>query len=311
MKRKDWISVIALLIIIGIALVGEQFHASGEWADGAISLMTKLLPMLVFFVIAVFFRNRKGSYVAWYRKISYITFFLMVISLPFMHYFNVIGSKEEIATVSRQILEDCDAMFNEYEKQINNRASKFKTELDRAVISAQEGDITYINLLKQEYNTQTTYDNRFKDDAIDRYVDLWFANYRANKDSLNNIKKPQFEQILIQDFDAFQAAGELNSLFTQYDRYKKLLTDDFSKTTFFERKDNYNPEFTYANHESSWMNAKDIFVKMKFNFLWFLVFLVLALLASSSFIFFKDDTVQPPRKRAGTRSIYERGHKLV
>lgn len=310
MKRKDWISLIALLIIVGIALIGEQFHANGEWADGGISLLTKLLPLLVFFIIAVYFRNKKGSYVTWFRGLSYVSFaisvaLLLVLSMPFMHYFNVIGSRDNIATASRQILDDCDVMFKEYEKQIGQRISKFESDLQTAINQNHEA------FLKKEYPTVNTFDNRFREKAKDDMTEkVWFANFYVNKDSLNSVKKAQFENILIRDFDAFSAAGELNELFTLYDRYKKLLTDDFSKTTPFERDENYSAEFNYQHHESTWNNSKLIFTQMNFNILWFILYLVLALLTCSSYIFFKDSNVRVPRPRTGSQSIYDKGHNM-
>ena len=310
MKRKDWISLVALLIIVGIALIGEQFHATGEWADGTISLLTKLLPLLVFFIIAVYFRNKKGSYVAWFRRISYVTFaisvvFLFILSMPFMHYFNVIGSQEKIATASRQILDDCDVMFKEYEMQIGQRVSKFESDLQTAINQNHEA------FLKKEYPTVITYDNRFREQAKDDMTEkVWFANYYVNKDSLVSVKKPQFEGVLIQDFNAFKAASELKELFTLYDRYKKLLSEDFSKTTPFERDEKYSAEFKYQHQEALWKSSKEIFTKMEFNFLWFLLFMVLALFACSSYIFFKDDNVRVPRPRTGAQSIYDKGHNM-
>ena len=310
MKRKDWISLVALLIIVGIALIGEQFHANGEWADGTISLLTKLLPLLVFFIIAVYFRNKKGSYVVWFRRISYVTFaisvvFLFILSMPFMHYFNVIGSQEKIATASRQILDDCDGMFKEYEMQIGQRVSKFESDLQTAINQNHEV------FLKKEYPTVITYDNRFREQAKDDMTEkVWFANYYVNRDSLNSKKKPQFERVLIQDFNAFSAASELTELFTLYDRYKKLLSEDFSKTTPFERDEHYSAEFKYQHQESLWKSSKEIFTKMEFNFLWFLLFMVLALFACSSYIFFKDDNVRVPRPRTGAQSIYDKGHNM-
>lgn len=310
MKRKDRISLVALLIILGIALIGEQFHANGEWTDGIISLLTKFLPLLVFFIIAVYFRNKKGNYVAWFRRISYVSFaisvvFLFILSMPFMHYFNVIGSQERIATASRQILDDCDVMFNEYEKQIGQRVSKFESDLQTAI------NQNHVAFLNAEYPTVTTYDSRFREQAKDDMTEkVWFANYYVNKDSFDLTKKPQFEKVLIQDFDAFTAASELKELFTLYDRYKKLLTEDFSKTTPFEREEHYCAEFEYQNQESSWRSSTDIFTKMEFNFLWFLLFVVLALFACSSYIFFKDENVRVPKPRNGSQFIYDKGHNM-
>lgn len=74
MKRKDWISLIAMLIIVFIALMGCQFKANGDWLKAAIDLLFVLIPMALFFVIAVAARNRKGGYIKFWRGLSYVLF---------------------------------------------------------------------------------------------------------------------------------------------------------------------------------------------------------------------------------------------
>lgn len=309
MKRKDWISLIALLIIIGIALIGEQFHLNGEWRGGAISIIINLVPLLVFFIIAVVFRNKKGSYVKWFRGISYISFavsvvFLYYFSKPFMHYFNVIGSQDDITTAAEQIINDCNVMFKEYEEQINHRVNKYESELKSEI---NQG---HIDFLKNEFPTVNNFDNRFVTKTVsDMKESVWFANYYVN-DSIRKTKQKEFEGVLIDNFDTFRAASELNQLIKQYNDYKKLLSDDFSRTTPFERKDNYDALFNYINNEEKWINIEDYFTKMNFNIIWFAVFIVLAFLACASFIFFKDDSVRAPRPRLGAQSIYEEGFNM-
>ena len=310
MKRKDWISLVALLIIVGIALIGEQFHANGEWADGTISLLTKLLPLLVFFIIAVYFRNKKGSYVAWFRRISYVSFaisvvFLFILSMPFMHYFNVVSSQEKIATASRQILDDCDDMFESYKNKISTRKSTYQSRLNTLLNESKFDELAdlfpkYTSTIDQNaINTFVTDQNK-----------TWLKNYKANKDTLDNVKRKQYESVLIENFNVFRASSELNDLFQQYANYKKILKTDFLHYTPVEKKANYDVQFDFQGNEDEWRKSKEIFTQMNFNFMWFLSFLVLALFACSSYIFFKDDNVRVPKPRTGAQSIYDKGHNM-
>lgn len=313
MKRKDWISLVAMLIILGIALIGEQFHANGKWVDGTISLFTKLLPLLVFFIISVYFRNKKGSYSEWYRRLSYVSFafaviFLLLLSKPFMHYFNIIGSQHSIATASSQILADCEEMFREYDKQVSERVVKFESELTTAI--NQRDNPRYKELLETEYPTETLFDRNFKIKAVDAWKDLMFTNCEANKQAFEKTKKLQFETVLVKNFDAFSAAGELKELLDQYNTYKKLLVGDFSKTTPFERIDGYSADFQFENQEHAWMDSQFIFTHMEFNIGWFLLYLILVAFACSSYLFFKDENVRAPRLREGCQSVYEKGYNM-
>lgn len=309
MKRKDWISLVALLIIVGIALIGEQFHANGEWADGTISLLTKLLPLLVFFIIAVYFRNKKGSYVAWFRRISYVSFaisvvFLFILSMPFMHYFNVVSSQEKIATASKQILDDCDAMFESYKSKISSRESNYQNRLQTLF---NQSDFYEFKDLYPNYTS--TIDQQTINKFVYAQKQVWLKNYNVNKDSLS-VKRKQYESVLIDNFNVFRASSELNDLFQQYANYKKILKTDFLHYTPVEKKQGYVEQFEYVGKEDVWKKSKDIFTQMNFNFMWFLLYLVLALFACSSYIFFKDDNVRAPKPRSGTQSIYDKGHNM-
>lgn len=310
MKRKDWISLFALLIIIGIALIGEQFHANGEWIDGAISLLTKLLPFIAFLVLSVVFRNRKGSYQKWWRGISYGLFaisflFLLLLSRPFMHYFNVIGSQERITQAAELILKDCDAMFKAYEESVIHRKDAYSSQLNVAV---KQQDMAF---LQKEYGTANFNDPNFVDKAVDDWKEAMFSNFAINKDSLDNTKAPQFRNSLIENFDIFRAARELQQLMSQYDSYKSLLSNDFKNLNPFEKNEHYKEEFSFEHSEKEWRRAQQVFTQMNFNLFWFLFFIVLAFFVSSCYVFFKDDNVQVPRPRTGVQSIYDRGHKLI
>lgn len=311
MKRKDWISLLAILLILGVALIGEQFLANGNWIDGAIGLLVVLVPMLVFFFLAVFFRRKKGNYVSWFRSISYVSFvfsfiFLLIISMSFMHYFNVIGSSEEIAKSTRLILDDCNGMFDEYEKLVKSRINGYDSEFQAEI---KQGNWEFLRSLPV-FKTITRFDDKTKNTYVNDWKGAMFTNFEVNKDSLEQSKIPQFENALINNFNVFNAASQLRDLYTLYERYESMLSDDYSNPTPFEAQRKEELKFVYPNHKETWAGTKDIFTDLYGNNLGFLVFLVLAIFASSSFIFFKDDNVRKPRLKTGSQTIYEKGHNM-
>lgn len=311
MKRKDWISLLSMLIIFGVALLGEQFVAGGNWIKASMELLIKLLPFVLFFVTAVLFRKRKGSYVQWWRRVSYGLFaisvlFLFLFSGPFMHYFNVTSSdsKESIKKATELVFQDCDNMFESYDTKVNDRVSNYGTQLETLVKQKEYDKLNSILRTKQTFYLISDI-QRLKG----AFSVAKFKDFKANKDSLKSLK-PKFEKVLIHDFDPFKAAAEFNELLKLYNAYKNKLTDDYAIKNAVEE---YNKEefvFDFENHENEWRQAIKIFTEMEFNFFWFLLFVVLAIMAGSSYIFFKDDNVKMPTKRVGNQGIYERGHKF-
>lgn len=308
MKRKDWISLVAMLIIVTVALIGEQFCTQGSWTDAAISISIQLLPLLLFFVFAVVARNRKGSYVKTWRIASYACFaisvvFLLMFSVPFMHYFNVIGNQSQVKSNVQYILNDCNGMFDAYEKKVSSRVSNYDSNLKIAI------NQDYKELLNEVFPTAKNITLKDKNNAVNAWKVKMFTNHAANKQVLE-ANLPIYKNALIDNFSVFDASGQLHKLITSYNDFKTTLQKDFSELSPSEKILCETYEFKFDNQELKWMNAEKIFTQPSFNFLYFVLYLILALFACTSYIFFKDENVQTPKMRAGDQSVYQCGHKL-
>ena len=305
MKRKDWISLVMMSLIVGIALIGEQFIAKGDWLQALASLSLKLLPLLIFFVFAVVARNRRGSYVQFWRISSYVSFAaavvcLLLLSFPFMHYFNVMSSKDKVSHNTTTILDQCDNMFKSYENQVESRIITYKEN----VKSAYDGNSAKMDILKKKDNTATSYRS---------WPDEWqvnmFRNHSANKKQFSE-QRADFENALTTNFNPFQAAYQFDQLITQFDSYKKLLSDDYTNLTPFEEDEKLEMTFETASIQQVSDDTLSVFTEPKFNIPVFLAYLVLAFFASASYIFFKDSTVRRPAKNKHQAEVYDKGFKL-
>lgn len=316
MKRKDWISILAFIVILGIALIGQQFANYGSWIDAVINMGIWLLPMLLFFILAVFARNRKGNYVKFWRGLSYVAFvgaFLILMvgyARPFMHYFNVIGSQDFVKEKAQLILDDTDKMFKEYQESTKAREGNYERDIEVAINQGHQHNPN--SILRKSLKNLPNYNepNLAEKTAKDWYLPR-MQNWEKNNEQWKK-KKTEFKNALIYNFNIFTAAAQFNALSTQYFTYKKALAEDYATNcTEWEKEEGFDTNFTFANKESEWETAKEIFTVMKFNLCMFLLFLVLALLASSSYVFFKDSSIKTPKQRNTTdNAVYQLGHKL-
>lgn len=316
MKRKDWISILAFIVILSVSLIGQQFANFGSWTDAVIIIAILSIPMLLFFILAVFARNRKGNYVKFWRGLSYVAFagafiFSMVGYAPsFMHYFNVIGSQDFVKEKAILILDDTDKMFVEYKESTKKREEIYESDIQTAINQGHQYNPN--STLRKALKNLPDYN---KSNLAKETAKAWFIERTKNSDK-NNEKwtkiKPDFKNALINNFNIFTAAAQFDALSTQYDTYKKALTEDYAANcTEWEKEEGFDTSFTFANKESEWKTAKEIFTDKKFNFGMFLLFIILALLASSSYIFFKDSSVKTPKQRNTTdNAVYQLGHKL-
>lgn len=307
MKRKDIISLVAMCVIIIIAYLGALFM-EGDSIGAVIDLLIILLPLAFFYFFAVLARNRKGNYVKFWRAISYVSFTMAVIffllnSINFIHYFNVISKEDIIAEKVKKIITDYQSMYDDYESLVNSRVASYNSDL---MTLYNQGQYHRIKALIDPTMTVTRA-------SIDRVTDDWkvmmFKNHAANKKIMEESVE-KFSDVLIDNFKVFSAAGELNNLITQYTLHKKQLEDDFAKQTAIERMNGIAPIFTFRNSENEWEDVEDMFTKPEFNFLYFIIYLVLVAFACSSYIFFKDTMVKAPKKTLSNQDIYSLGYKL-
>lgn len=305
MKRKDWISLIAMLIIVFIALMGCQFKANGDWLKAAIDLLFVLIPMALFFVIAVVARNRKGGYIKFWRGLSYVLFGFTVLCLlwmsrPVMHYFNVMANKQIVTENVQSILGSCEKMFQKYESEVGSRIITYIEDIK----SAKEGNTKKLRVLRNFDPTMTDYDKLVNDWQI-----AMFTNYEENKKQFEE-QRQSFEKALILDFNPFKAAGQFDQLVTQYDSYFKALSKDYSNLTPFEKDERKNIVFESEDIDKVKKEVTSIFAEYAFNFLVFIMYLILAFLACSSYVFFRDETMGKFSKRGTYADVYQKGFQL-
>lgn len=308
MKRKDIISLFAMFVIIIIAYLGTLFKANGNHVDAVINLLILLLPLALFFVFAVVARNKKGNFVKFWRISSYVSFafsviFLIVISGNFMHYFNVIAKQDKVSEKVELIIKDYKTMYDEYEKLVNSRVSTYQSELMAMYNQGQ------YSAIKQLLDPTMTVSKPALNKVVADWKIMMFKNHSSNKKTMKESVEV-FQSVLIDNFSLFSAAGELNTLILQYNDHKKQLEEDFAQTTAIESNDGITPTFSFENSEAEWGNVQDIFKKSGFNFLFFVIYLVLAALACSAYIFFKDTTVRPPKRTVSNQEVYSLGHRL-
>lgn len=306
MKRKDVISLVAMLVIVGVALIGEQFMAKGDWLDASINLSLKLIPLVLFFVFAVVARNRKGGHTGLWRKVSYVLFGLALLcllwmSVPFMHYFNVMNSKKIVSDNVTVILDKCNEMFDDYERQVDARLVAYRANVQ----SAYDGNSGKMAVLQKEDASATSY--RGWPDAWQKNM---FENPTKNKEQFLS-QRTTFEEALILNFNPFLAASQFEQLVTQYNSYRELLSEHFANQNPFEKNDQAEMDFEPKSIQSVSEKTMDVFTESHFNLGIFLAYLVLVLFSSFSYVFFKDDLITGKfSNKKNYASVYNKGFQL-
>lgn len=107
MRRKDWISIIALLLIIAIASLGEFISAQGNPAI-TIGNLWYFIPMIILLVSAVLMGRRKGNHASLFKWLSWTSyglslFFLFCSVDSFMHFFNAQDSSKKEALIKYRL----------------------------------------------------------------------------------------------------------------------------------------------------------------------------------------------------------------
>lgn len=308
MKRKNIISLIALGIIVVIVYLAALFRANGNYLDAAISLLLILVPFAFFYIFAVVARNRKGEYVKFWRGASYISFglsvfFMLIFSFNFMHYFSVISNQDKVSEKVEIIINDYKSMYEDYEKLVNSRVASYNSDLMTLYNQGQHGRI------RDMIDPTMTVTRTSVTKVTDNWKVMMFKNYSENKKQMMR-SVDDYSDALIDNFRVFSAAKELNKLINEYNSHKDQLIEDFSKQSAIEKESGIAPVFTFSNSEAEWIDVQNIFTDSEFNFIAFIVFLVLGAFACSSYIFFKDSTVRPPINKTSRQDVYSLGHRL-
>lgn len=280
MKRKDWISLLFLPLLIVVAYFGHLFFASGNHVEAASEIAIYLLPSILFFILAVILRTRKGNYVKLFKGISYACFTIaaagiIYMAIPFTHFLNVLNNKEQVKKKVELILSDHEEMVKTYTNEINSLHDE---------LAADVADESLMANWEESYMTGYTTGSDYK--------------LLLDKDKIS-----EYTSVLIDNYALFSAPANLKLLLTEFDTDKTKLTKKYNKCNQDAGK---RHTFKYSGKEKEWKNIEELFTEFNVNILYLALYLLLAIIACSSYIFIKDDSVSPP----DIDDVYSLGHRL-
>lgn len=318
MKRKTLISVLAILFIALVSLLGELFCAKGVWLDALINFSLKFLPFLILFITSITMVTKKGGYSSMFRVLGWISFVasiccLFLLSKPFMHYFNVMNNQEQVKQSTKLAIEDYSKMFNEYEETVSSRVNKYMARL-RTAIAEKDNALLYA---VQNSTTKTVMiDLAFANKAVDAWKESMFTRHAECKRQWEGKEgqKAQYLEGLTTNFNMFTSAKLFDGLVSLYDSYKEKLSETYASCNPIEEYDikqgkSSAPSLEFENKEKDWKKTQRLFVVPTFNLLFFILFIILAALASFAFFFIKIELVKRPKKSDGS-GVYREGIPL-
>lgn len=310
MKRKDWISLIALLLIIAIAFLGEFISVQGNLAI-TMGNLWYLIPMIILLVGAVLMCQRKGNHTRLFKSLSWISFCLSLVFLffsadSFMHFFNVQDSakKEEMIRNTGLVIADISNMHQAYKDGVDKRRQDYQHGLRTAIETQNNSLLNEVSPLQSKWIPKDA--KKFADDWADKTM---LPTYKAYKGSLDSIS-PIIDKAIIRDFNIFTAGGEFTSLQTLYNLHKLKLSEKYSTLNKIEESEGASHELIYTNQEEMWKDSHRIFETKEFNLAGCIIFIILAFLASFTFLCIKDESIRKPKMRTNVQNVYSAGHRL-
>lgn len=310
MRRKDWISLIALLLIIAIASLGEFISAQGNPAI-TIGNLWYFIPMIILLVCAVLMGRRKGNHASLFKWLSWTSYCLSIFFLfcsvnSFMHFFNVQDSSKKETLINNTVLviSDISNMHQAYKEGVDKRRQDYQHGLRTAI---ETNNTTMLNEVAPLQSRWTPKDaKKYADDWAEKTM---LPTYKAYKTSLDSIS-PIIDNSIIRDFNIFTAGGKFISLQTLYNLHKGQLSEKYSTLNKIEESEGINHELMYSNNENKWKDSHRIYETKEFSFVGFLIFIILAFLASLTFLCIKDESIRKPKMRTNVQDVYAAGHRL-
>lgn len=310
MKRKDWISLVAIILIIAIAALGEYISVQGETVV-TLGNLWYLIPMIILLVCAVLMASRKGNHGKLFKTLSWIGYGLSMCLLflsvgSFMHFFNSQDSskKSQLAEKTGMVISDFSNMYEAYKDGITKRKNNYQTQLMTAIT------LNDMQLLKEiapmQANWKPKDSKQFAKDWIENAMMPTYIGYKNSFDSIS----PIINDAIIENFNIFTAGGEFVSLQALYNLHKRALSDNYSKLNPIEEHNDLSYELIFTNRESEWKDSQEILAKKHFNIYGFLIFLFLAFFGSLTFLCVKNDSIRKPRMRKNVQDVYDAGHRL-
>lgn len=310
MRRKDWISLIALLLIIAIASLGEFISTQGNPAV-TIGNLWYFIPMIIILIGAVLMGRRKGNHTSLFKWLSWTSYGLSLIFLfcsvdSFMHFFNAQDStkKELLIKNTGLVISDISNMHQAYKEGVDKRRDDYQQRLRTAIDEDNKSILDEVFPLQLERKPQDA-----KKSADDWAEKTMLPTYKAYKSSLDSIT-PIVDKAIIRDFNIFTAGGKFTSLQTLYDLHKLKLSEKYSTLNKIEEREGANYELNFPNEEEKWKNSHRIYETKEFNLAGFLIFIILAFFGSLTFLCIKDESIRKPKMRTNVQNVYAAGHRL-
>lgn len=312
MKRKDWISLIAVFIIVAIAALGEYISVQGE-ALLALGNMWYVLPMIIFLVGAVLLAKRKGNHSSLFKILSWVSYglgllFLFLMLPGFMHFFNVQDSqkKKTLTEKATMVMTDFTNMYQAYYDGVERRKTDYQNRLKTAITDLDIKTLKAVAPNKALTSWVPKDSKTFADDWSDNTMMHTYEGYKKSLDSIT----PIINKVIIDDFNIFTAGGKFVSLQQLYITHKNALENSYKKSNRIEEIDEEAYELIFNNREPEWNDAQNVLSEKEFGIGGFIVFIILAFLASLTFLCVKDESIRKPKMRTNVTSVYAAGHKL-
>lgn len=310
MRRKDWISIIALLLIIAIASLGEFISAQGNPAI-TIGNLWYFIPMIILLVCAVLMGRRKGNHARLFKWLSWTSYGLSMIFLfcsvdSFMHFFNAQDSskKEELIKNTGLVISDISNMHQAYFDGVDKRRKDYQHKLRTAIETNNTTTLNEVSSLQSKWTPKDA--KKFADDWAEKTMLPTYNAYRSSLDSIS----PIIDNAIIRNFNIFTAGGVFTSLQTLYDLHKLKLSEKYSTLNKIEESEGDNHELIFSNEEETWKNTNRIYETKEFNLAGFLIFIILAFFGSLTFLCIKDESIRKPKMRTNVQDVYAAGHRL-
>ena len=285
------ISIVVLLFYSYIVLMGLTYKFEGNLLKSG--LWTGLVVLLVGLSVLIMSASKAtrwkgigltGQIV--FGAIALVT--LLVSSMPFAHFFNIVDKQDEIKTAFTETLNYAEGIDKAYKEYAKEREEKYAYELEQAVAGRQSDAARYNEMINAYGDTDEQKMKNLKDylhrnlyngiDSVDAGARReWFRS--ASEMSVWNIQLPQ----------------NLNIIDTKVAEWEQAYRKNSSVETTGVK---YEP-FKYEAYNSKTKDLRDMFTKLSYPTWWsvlaavfcFLVMIMPYLLTSTSVISKDDGTI--------------------
>lgn len=296
-----------LFVFLGQTFCDFLNQDYGDWTNAAIWTAATATILIISLIISVVGMSKQGAHVKTWHITGIIGFVIFIgaactMAAPsVVHTFTVLSRKGDIADKSRDIRDNTDMMYQQYQTQCKARASALKSKIDSYKIDAPSTLASmYPNDQIGHQDFSETQSSAFLQSLMSVYDITWETDLRS-----------KYESTLINNFRLLTGGASLKSLIAFHNGRYSEFTDHFAKIQNpFEKRDNFNtPEFkfTYVDYASE---VSYLFRNKSAHAGGIILFIFTLLLGSIPFIFIKNNKVKSTRKAKEGEGIYNQGYPL-